>query len=400
MTTIRVQTDRRPSERLAAVQSCADAGLGRAPSWGCILPLRAHQLRDARPASLNARGALRLRARSIHARYGKTSPELVARALREQRRRAPQSALTLAGALRAYRLAPLGGLALAALWACATAAATTVGALSLVTVHPQQPAPPRRIVCVVPAVTEMLFAVGAGPQVVGVSSFERYPAEALKLPRVGALLDPDVERIISLQPDLVVVYGNQHDLRAQLARARIPVFPYLHAGLADVTATLREVGTRTGHADRAERLAADIERRIAAVRARTSGTPRPRTLIVFGREPLSLRGIYASGGVGFVHDIVEAAGGSNVFADVRLQAVQATTEQILARRPDVILELRAEPPAPDSLAREEEAWRALPSVPAVQGGRIHIIGDPRTVVPGPRVAEAVELLAAVLAGSR
>jgi iron complex transport system substrate-binding protein len=261
----------------------------------------------------------------------------------------------------------------------------------------QQPAVPRRIVCVVPAVTEMLFAVGAGPQVVGVSSFERYPPEALKLPRVGALLDPDIERIISLRPDLVVVYGNQNDLRSQLARARIAAFPYLHAGLADVTTTLREIGSRTGHAVRAETLAAEIERRVAAVRARTAGGPRPRTLIVFGREPRALRGIYASGGIGFVHDIVEAAGGANLFADVRLQSVQATTEQILARRPEVILELRAEPLSPDRLEREKATWNALPSVPAVQNGRLHIIGDERTVIPGPRVAEAVELLADVLA---
>lgn len=283
----------------------------------------------------------------------------------------------------------------AALKACATTAAIAL-VLGVVAVEGQQPAVPRRIVCVVPAVTEMLFAVGAGPQVAGVSSFERYPPEALKLPRVGALLDPDIERIISLRPDLVVIYGNQQDLRAQLSRARIPVFPYLHAGLADVTATLREVGARTGHADRAERLAGDIERRIAAVRARTAGKPRPRTLTVFGREPLALRGIYASGGIGFVHDIVQAAGGDNVFADVPLQAVQASTEQILARRPDVILELRAEPLAPGALEREKAVWRPLASIPAVQSGRVHIIGDERAVVPGPRVAEAVELIAEVL----
>ncbi len=270
-------------------------------------------------------------------------------------------------------------------------------AVVLVALEPRQAPAPQRIVCLVPAVTEMLFAIGAGPQVVGVSSFERYPPEATKLPAVGALLDPDVERIISLRPDLVVAYGSQTDLRAQLARANIPILVYAHAGLPAVTSTLRAIGARVGRAQEADRLAADIERRIAAVRARTAKQPRPRTLIVFGREALALRGIYASGGVGFVHDIVEAAGGDNVFADVKREAVQATSEQLLARRPEIILELRADPLSPDMLGRERDAWNALPSVPAVKTGRVHIISDPRTVIPGPRVAEAVELLAGVLA---
>ncbi len=261
---------------------------------------------------------------------------------------------------------------------------------------PRQPAP-RRIVCLVPAVTEMLFAIGAGSQVVGVSSFERYPPEATKLPAVGALLDPDVERIITLRPDLVVAYGSQTDLRAQLARANIPTLAYAHAGLPGVTSTLRAIGARVGRGQEADRIAADIERRIAAVRARTAKQPRPRTLIVFGREALALRGVYASGGVGFVHDIVAAAGGDNVFADVKREAVQATSEQILARRPEIILELRADPLSPAMLARERGVWNALVSVPAVKTGRVHIISDPRTVIPGPRVGEAVELLAGVLA---
>ena len=104
---------------------------------------------------------------------------------------------------------------------------------------PRVPDSPIRIVSLVPAVTEMLFAIGAGPGVVAVSSYDTYPPEVTKLPNVGALLDPNVERILSLQPALVIVYGSQTDLKAQLARAGIGVFEYRHGGLAQVTATLR-----------------------------------------------------------------------------------------------------------------------------------------------------------------
>ena len=86
---------------------------------------------------------------------------------------------------------------------------------------------------------------------------------------------------------------------------------------------------------------------------------------MFGRENFALRGIYASGGIGFIHDMVTAAGGENVFADMKRQAVQATTELILARRPEVILELRGDPIAPDEERKELAVWQQLASVPAV-----------------------------------
>jgi iron complex transport system substrate-binding protein len=129
-------------------------------------------------------------------------------------------------------------------------------------------------------------------------------------------------------------------------------------------------------------------------------TPRPRTLVVFGREPLSLRGIYASGGVGFVNDMLDAAGGQNVFADVARQSVQATTELVIARRPDVILELRADPIDSTMEAKEMLVWTPLSAVPAVKNKRVRIIVDPRTVIPGPRVAEGVEALAQALHGAK
>jgi iron complex transport system substrate-binding protein len=257
----------------------------------------------------------------------------------------------------------------------------------------EQPAKaPARVISLVPAVTEMLFAIGAGNRVAAVSSFDRFPPEVATLPRVGALLDPDVERILSLRPDLVIVYGSQKDLITQLARARIPIFRYAHAGLGDVTDTLRDLGRRVGAAERATRLATEIESRIATVRAQAKDRPHPRTLIVFGRDAFALRGIYASGGIGFIHDMVTAAGGENVFADIRQESVQATTELLIARRPAVILELRADPIDRVTEAREIRVWSALASIPAVRDRRVHIIGDARTVIPGPRVAEGVELL--------
>jgi iron complex transport system substrate-binding protein len=254
-----------------------------------------------------------------------------------------------------------------------------------------------RIVSLVPAVTEMLFAIGAGPQVVGVSSYDDFPIEVRSRPKVGALIDPDFERILSLRPDLVVVYDSQTELVMRLTRARIPVFHYRHAGLADITETTRELGVRVGRTIAAAETAREIETELAAIRTRVAGRPRPRTALIFGREPGLLRSLYASAGVGFMHDMLVLAGGEDVFADVKRQSLQVSSEVLLARAPDVVVEVHPSSGwTAERLARERAVWAALPSVPAVRTGRIYLLADDRLSIPGPRVAAAARLIAAVL----
>ncbi|HSG00241.1 MAG TPA: ABC transporter substrate-binding protein, partial [Vicinamibacterales bacterium] len=215
--------------------------------------------------------------------------------------------------------------------------------------------------------------------------------------RVGALVDPDVERMLSLKPDLAIVYGTQGDLIERLERAGVPMFNYEHAGLTDITATLRALGARVGYAGEADRLAAQIERDIAAIRSRVAGRQRPRTAVIIGREPGSLRGIYASAGIGFLHDMLEAAGGDDVFADVVRQNLQVSVEILLARAPQVIIEVH--PPegwTPERLARERDLWQAFAGLPAVRNARVHLIADDAVLVPGPRVVDGIRRMAEVL----
>src|SRR5204863_3627789 len=169
-------------------------------------------------------------------------------------------------------------------------------------------------------------------------------------------------------------------------------------GLADVTAVMRRLGERVGEPARAEKAAGVIDRGLDEIRRKVSGRPRPRTLLVFGRERLALRGIYTSGGIGFLHDMLEAAGGANVFANVRMKAVQASTEQILTLRPEVIVETRAANTAFPAGERQAEidVWKTLASVPAVRTGRVYFLFDDRIVIPGPRIVEGTLALAKAL----
>jgi iron complex transport system substrate-binding protein len=256
--------------------------------------------------------------------------------------------------------------------------------------------PPKRIVSLVPAMTEMLFATGAGPQVVAVSSFDEFPPEVKALPKVGALLDPDTERILSLRPDLVMVYGSQSDLETQLHRAGIRTFSYRHGGMATTLGTIRDLGAATGHRQEAEALVSSLQSRVDAVRNRVKGRPRPRTLLVFERQPGTLREIYASGGAGFLNDMLGVAGGTNVFADVAREAVQPSVETLLARAPEVILEVRAQGLIDGSPPPDRDPWSVLSSVPAVRNHRVHRLTGAYLVVPGPRLGMAVEAFARAL----
>jgi iron complex transport system substrate-binding protein len=278
-------------------------------------------------------------------------------------------------------------------------AAALAGALALAagTSSGAQPSGQRatRIVSLVPAVTEMLFAVGAGPQVVAVSSFDKFPPAVEKLPRVGALLDPDTERMFSLKPNLVVVYGSQADLQAQFKRAGIAMFVYRHGGLADTLETIGAIGAATGHGGEATKIVTALRARLDGIRKRVAGRPRPRTLLVLSREPGTLRGLYASGGIGFLHDLLELAGGSNVFADAREESVQPSHETMLTRRPDVVIELHAQAERA-GVVEARSAWSALASVPAVRANRVHPLGGAYLVTAGPRLGNAAEALARAL----
>jgi cobalamin transport system substrate-binding protein len=278
-----------------------------------------------------------------------------------------------------------------------TAVLVAAAAISARGAAPAVDAAPRRIVSLVPATTEMLFAMGAGGRLVGVSSYDRFPPEVERIPKVGGLLDPDVERLIALKPDLVIVYETQTDLTRQLERARIPMFRYVHRGLPDIMQTMRALGRRVGEEAAADAAAARIERQLDVVRTRVAGRARPRTLLIFGRELGTLRNIDASGGYGFLHDLLELAGGADALADLKQQSVEMSTEMVLARAPEVIIELHEGKSLPaDRVDAERHVWDVLPSLPAVRNRRIYLLSGDEFVVPGPRIAIAADRLARAL----
>ena len=267
-------------------------------------------------------------------------------------------------------------------------------ALSVVVTAAPRPA---RVVSLIPAVTEMLFAMGAGSDVIGVSSFDRFPAEVASRQKVGGLLDPDTERILTLRPTLVVIYETQFELRDRLAALGIPTWPYRHGSLASIYDTIQGLGRALGRPAEADALMRRMQQQIADLKSALRQQPAVPTLFVIGRDDGALQHLVVAGGDAFLNEIVELAGGRNVFRDVGRPAVDASVEQVLARRPEAILELWVNRRL-DAATRQREiaVWNALSSVPAVRHHRIFEINDERLAIPGPRLPDGIRLFASLL----
>jgi iron complex transport system substrate-binding protein len=252
------------------------------------------------------------------------------------------------------------------------------------------PAPPRRIVSLVPSVTEILFAVGAGDILVGVTDFCDYPPEARRKPHVGGMLAPNLETLVTLKPDLVVATpsGNERETFDQLDRLGIAVYLVDPLTVRDVLKLVTDLGSLTGHRERAAAVDQDLGRRIAAVRERVRGRPEPRVLYVLWPEPLIVPGKGS-----LVSDLIALAGGVSVTADQARGYPRMSLEAAVGRAPEVVI-LASHGSRTGPVVREQ--WRRLESMPAVRSGRLYTADGDLMHRYGPRVVTGLETLARMI----
>jgi iron complex transport system substrate-binding protein len=258
---------------------------------------------------------------------------------------------------------------------------------------------PARIVSTSPSITETLFALGLGDRVVGVSSFCRYPAAAARLPKVGSFLRPETEHIARLRPDLVIVHAGPHNVAAQLSTLGIASITVDRGTLAGVYSSIRAIGAAAEAGDRAARLVADLEGRLAAVRAAAVKRPPKKVLVIVGRQPGTLSDLVAVGRGSYLNDLVKVAGAVNVLDDPRLpEYPRISMESVIRLEPDLIVDAgdigeteadhRQRQPITERLWREQQTH-----VKAARANGIRAVTSDAFVVPGPRVVEVAETLA-------
>jgi iron complex transport system substrate-binding protein len=266
-------------------------------------------------------------------------------------------------------------------------------------------APPERIVSTSPSITETLFALGLGDRVVGVSTFCRFPPEAVKLPKVGTFLKPDAERIAGLRPDLVVVHQVSDGVDRRLAALRIPFVVVERGTMASVFSSIRQIARAAGVSTRGDALVAVLEQRLDAVRRAGAAAPRARVLFIIGRRPGTLADLVAVGPGSYINDLIGIAGGVNVLAIAgQPEYPRISMETVLRLDPDVIVDTvdMGETDA-ERAARgpeNERLWNGYRMLTAVRTRRLHAATTDALVVPGPRVVEAAEWIAALLRRSR
>lgn len=259
--------------------------------------------------------------------------------------------------------------------------------------EPAAPARAERIVSLAPSLTEILFALGAGDRVVGVTTFCDTPAAALAaVARVGGGLDPNVEVVMSLRPDLIVAPRTVAAARAvEAIRARgVPVSIFEPQTFPELHEAVRELGRMTGRAVEAEALVASMRRDEEAARAIGRSLPRPpRVYLELWRDPL-----VTAGRAGYLQAVVEAAGGENAFGDVAATTAQVSPESILARDPDVVVLLYEGARDESGRLRTRPGWAGLRAVR--EGAVIADLPLDLLARPGPRLAAGTLRLAEAL----
>ena len=251
---------------------------------------------------------------------------------------------------------------------------------------------PQRIVSLLPSLTEMVFAVGAGDRVVGVTTFCTYPEDAGSRMKVGGYVPSSMslERIVGLRPDLVLSSGDlQMPAVQQLRQLGLRVEIVAAPDVAGTLEGIRRVGALVGRSSEAEAVVAGLQAELEDLKQRFGEIPRekrPRVFYEVWHDPLM-----TAGGGSFISELIELAGGNSLFHDVEREYFQVSFEEVVARRPEVILgaEIQGGMGDLDTLT-EQPGWRDLP---AVKEGRIFAIDGDIVSRPGPRLGQALRLMA-------
>ncbi len=252
---------------------------------------------------------------------------------------------------------------------------------------------PRRIISLSPNVTEILFAIGLGERVVGVTDVCKYPPEARAKPHVGTFPMPNIEQIVMLKPDLIILlpsYGETIDKFESLGLRMLVV---KNDSIQDVLESIEEIATVTGANKAGQMLTDDIMQELERLREQRESRPHRCVLFVVGKNPGTLQQIYAVGPGTFLDEMLQAAGGENILADAVSSYPIVSKEEIIARDPEVILDASiGESPSEEQRRINLQLWKQLQTVSAVKHQRIYFIEDSQITIPGPRIPDNISYL--------
>jgi iron complex transport system substrate-binding protein len=254
-------------------------------------------------------------------------------------------------------------------------------------------APAQRIISLSPHVTELLFAVGAGPRIVGTIAHSDYPSGARRIRRIGDYRGLDIEAILALEPDLIVTWpsGNPPEQLQTLKRLGLPLFASDPVRLEDIPETLARLGRLTGDDAQAAEQAAAFQRRLQQLRVRYRDRAPVTVFVQIWRQPLM-----TVNGHHLISDVVKLCGGRNIFADLSALSAQVSTEAVLQADPDVIITTAEDGNDPPSL----RDWHRWPTLKATRDGHLYGIAPDIIASDTPRILDGAARMCRLLEQAR
>jgi len=256
---------------------------------------------------------------------------------------------------------------------------------------------PQRIISMSPSITETLFALGVGDRVVGVTDFCKYPKEACVLPKIGGLLNPSVEKWITLKPDLIIHQDDSHKLRNNAQNLDIPTLGISMTRLQDIFETIKLLGQSLGCESAAQALIQKLQSGIQNHKSRLKGVSKKSTLLLLNEGGDPNGALYAVGKSTFLGELLELAGGQNILTDSLINYPKISKEFILRHSPEIIIQ--AGPRAnmtPQEKLEKLKQWQRFPTLTAVKNEAIYFIGADYILIPGPRFLSTLDYFTRVI----
>ncbi|HZH31489.1 MAG TPA: ABC transporter substrate-binding protein [Pyrinomonadaceae bacterium] len=298
--------------------------------------------------------------------------------------------------LRRVALVALVSFVALAFAACGGAARVEPGAGGKETPGAAHVSQPQRIISLSPSTTEVLYGVGAFERVVAVTSYDKFPPEVSRLPKIGGWSNTNLEQVATLKPDLVVMTSSQAPLiKDKLDALGLRTVTVPSYTVADALTSIEQIGAATGREVAARRLVAEVRAKLEDVRARTRDLPRPRVLCIVDRMPGTLRGLYVATHGSFFVELLEIAGGESIAPPASNGFGQISKEAVVSLNPDIIFDMLQ---SSDGRMAENtlEVWKELSSVRAVREGRIYRLNDESMLHPSQFVGDTARKFAELL----
>jgi len=242
-----------------------------------------------------------------------------------------------------------------------------------------------------PAITEILFKIGASDRIAGVTDFCNFPEEAKRLPKLGGILNPNLEVMITLQPDLIIHHYDSLKIKDIAIKLGVDYLPVKLTDINSILDSIEQIGHKTRLTDNATKLRRKLESEINNYKNKLKSKKKKSVLLLLGDSNDPMRDLYAAGRTTFLGELLSLAGGENILPETFAEYPKVSREYIIQKSPEVII--IAGPMAkltPNQELAHKKRWSKFNTVRAVKTGNIHYIAEDYILIPGPRLTQLVD----------